>query len=254
MSPLRPSTVRARSRLLVPNHRGVPVPRTLGFAIVAGAAISTSGVAAMHEVPSQAWGALAAIGLIGAAGVIDDLAPAGPRGLRGHVRALAGGRVSTGILKVVVVLGASIVVVALGPTGSTLERAAAVIALAACSNLWNGLDVRPGRAIKGFVPVGLAGVLLVPLDAAPAVLGALLAAVAVLPLDLRERAMLGDAGSNTLGFTAGLALIAMLDGVWLGVAAGVAVSLNVVAETVTFSRVIAATPPLRWIDALGRRP
>jgi hypothetical protein len=37
------------------------------------------------------------------------------------------------------------------------------------------------------------------------------------------------------------------------VAAGVAVVLNVVAETVSFSRLIDRTPPLRWVDALGRR-
>jgi hypothetical protein len=37
------------------------------------------------------------------------------------------------------------------------------------------------------------------------------------------------------------------------VAAGIAVVLNVVAETVSFSRVIERTLPLRWVDALGRR-
>jgi UDP-N-acetylmuramyl pentapeptide phosphotransferase/UDP-N-acetylglucosamine-1-phosphate transferase len=246
------STSRGCARLVAPNHRGVRVPRTLGLAIVAGAVVSTVAVAAVRELSSQAWAALVAIGLIGAAGLIDDLTPAGPRGLRGHVRGLAEGRVSTGILKVVVILGASIVVVALGRTGSALERVAAVVVLAACSNVWNGLDVRPGRAIKAFLPVGVAGVLLVPLDSAPAVLGVLVTAVVVLPLDLRERAMLGDAGSNAIGFTAGLALVALLDGAWLVVAASIAVVLNLVAETVTFSRAIAATPPLRWLDRLGR--
>jgi hypothetical protein len=38
------------------------------------------------------------------------------------------------------------------------------------------------------------------------------------------------------------------------VAACVAVLLNAVAETTSFSRVIERTPPLRWVDALGRRP
>ena len=32
-----------------------------------------------------------------------------------------------------------------------------------------------------------------------------------------------------------------------------AVALNVVGETVSFSRVIERTPPLRWVDGLGRR-
>jgi hypothetical protein len=32
-----------------------------------------------------------------------------------------------------------------------------------------------------------------------------------------------------------------------------AVVLNVVAETVSFTRVIERNPPLRWVDTLGRR-
>ena len=75
----------------------------------------------------------------------------------------------------------------------------------------------------------------------------------MLPFDLRETAMLGDSGSNLLGFAAGIGLYVVLPDPWVAVAAGVAVVLNVVAETVSFSRVIERTPPLRWVDALGRR-
>jgi hypothetical protein len=88
---------------------------------------------------------------------------------------------------------------------------------------------------------------------APAVVGLLVGAVVVLPFDLRETAMLGDSGANLLGFAAGIGLYAALPDPWVAVAAGVAVVLNVVAETVSFSRVIERTPPLRWVDTLGRR-
>jgi UDP-GlcNAc:undecaprenyl-phosphate/decaprenyl-phosphate GlcNAc-1-phosphate transferase len=128
------------------------------------------------------------------------------------------------------------------------------VLLAASSNVWNGLDVRAGRALKAFVPAGIAFVAFAPFDDAPAVAGVLVATLVILTFDLRERAMLGDAGANVVGFAAGLALLEVLDGPWLLVAAAAAVVLNVVAETVTFSRAIAATPPLRWIDDLGRRP
>jgi VIT1/CCC1 family predicted Fe2+/Mn2+ transporter len=65
--------------------------------------------------------------------------------------------------------------------------------------------------------------------------------------------MLGDGGANLLGVAAGIALYAVLPDPWVAVAAGIAVGLNVVAETVSFSRVIERAPPLRWVDALGRR-
>ena len=66
--------------------------------------------------------------------------------------------------------------------------------------------------------------------------------------------MLGDGGSNLLGFTAGLGLYIVLPLPWVWVAAGVAVTLNVLAETVTLSRVIDTLAPLRWFDRLGRVP
>jgi hypothetical protein len=59
---------------------------------------------------------------------------------------------------------------------------------------------------------------------------------------------------NLLGFAVGLAIADVLADPWVPVAAVVAVGLNVLADTVTFSRVIDATPPLRWADGLGRRP
>jgi UDP-N-acetylmuramyl pentapeptide phosphotransferase/UDP-N-acetylglucosamine-1-phosphate transferase len=192
--------------------------------------------------------------IVAAAGLVDDLGAGGPRGLRNHLRALAGGRVTTGVVKVVVIGGAAVVTAALRPPEPAVERVAAAVLLAASANVWNGLDVRPGRALKAFVPVGIAYLTVAPLEAQPAVVGVLVAALAVLPFDLRERAMLGDSGSNALGFAAGLALLEVLAGAWIVVAAVVAVALNAVAETVTFSRAIGSTPPLRWLDALGRRP
>jgi UDP-N-acetylmuramyl pentapeptide phosphotransferase/UDP-N-acetylglucosamine-1-phosphate transferase len=243
----------ALARLRVANHRGVAVPRTLGFALVGGALIASLAVATAREVPSRGWCGLAALAITAAAGLVDDLGAAGPRGVRNHLRALVGGRVTTGVVKAVVIGGASVVTAALRPPEPAIERVAAAVVLAACANVWNGLDVRPGRALKAFVPVGIAFLALARLEAQPAVLGVLVAALAVLPLDLRERAMLGDSGSNALGFAAGLALLEVLPGGWIVVAAIVAVALNALAETLTFSRVIEATPPLRWVDGLGRR-
>jgi hypothetical protein len=143
------------------------------------------------------------------------------------------------------------------PTGpSVLGSIALVIVVAGCANLWNGLDVAPGRAGKWFAVAGI--VLLLahrPLTAAVILLaGGLGAAVGVLPFDLRERGMLGDAGSNLLGVLVGFTLAEAVHGTWLLVVAAVVVALNLVAETVTLSRVISVVPPLRWFDRLGRLP
>jgi hypothetical protein len=240
-------------RLAALNYRGVQVPRALGVALAASATVVTLVYASLRGVGDGGWGALAGLLLVFAAGLVDDVAPVGPRGVRNHLRSLAAGRMTTGILKLLVAVGAAVVVVALQPVRPAYVRLAAVVLLAASANVWNGLDVRPGRALKAFLPPAVVFLAWGELENAPAILGLFAAALLVLPLDLRERAMLGDGGANMLGFAAGLALADVLPDAWMVLAAAVAVGLNVVADTVTFSRVVEAAPPLRWLDELGRR-
>ena len=96
-------------------------------------------------------GALGGSLLVFAAGLVDDLAQTGPRGLRAHLRSLASGRMTTGIVKVVVIAGSAAVVVALQPDRPGYAAVCGVVLLAACANAWNGLDVAPGRSLKAFL-------------------------------------------------------------------------------------------------------
>ena len=239
-------------RLRVANHRGVEVPAILGLALAGFAAGSVAAVALLDRIDRAGWIATAALALVLAAGLVDDLTPTGPRGIRDHLRALAAGRVSTGIVKLVVIAGAAAVTVAAVPGRTGLARVAGALLIAASANVWNGLDVRPARAIKFFLPAALV-VLATPWPAQPFLPGVALGALLLLPWDARERAMLGDAGANLLGFTAGLGLFHLVHGWALVAAALVAVTLNVLADTVTLSRLIELVPPLRWYDAMGRR-
>ena len=247
-----------RARLLVENHRGALVPRTLGIWVVIASIVSARAAEVGQPLGAEAisragWAALAATVLVFSAGLVDDLAPAGPRGLRDHLRALVSGRITTGIVKLVVVVAAAIVSVALQDKGNGVDRLAGVVLVAGCANLWNGLDVRPGRALK-FGLVAMIGILNAPIGLLPTLPGVAFGSALVLWPDLRERAMLGDGGANLLGFTIGLGSYTVLPGWGVAVAAIVAVALNVLAETVTFSRAIEAIPPLRWFDGLGRLP
>jgi hypothetical protein len=247
-------------RLNVANHRGKEVPRILGLPLLAAGAAGT-GLAAAGGVTSDraAWTTLAASVTVFAAGLVDDLTTDGPRGIRAHVRELAAARITSGIVKVVVIVGASATVVAVLPDRPSPVSVAGAIGVAACANLWNGLDVVPGRALKVFlltgVPVAIGGL---ASDAgwslAPAVPSIVVAGALVLAADLRERAMLGDSGANLLGFTIGLGLYMVLPDAGVVAAAILAVVLNAVAETVTLSRGIERSRPLRWLDGLGRLP
>ena len=104
----------------------------------------------------------------------------------------------------------------------------------------NQLDTKPGRALKAY----LAAVLVLRAPAGLAIL--------LLPYDLRERVMLGDAGSNALGALVGLKSVDRLHGWGRWAAALAVVGLNVLGERRSLGELIERTPVLREVDALGR--
>jgi hypothetical protein len=239
------------------NHRGEPISLLEGPAVAAGLA---AGALVAGRGAGKAAGFIATAGA-GAFGLVDDLAEdttTRTKGLRGHLGALAHGRLTTGGLKVLGIGATSLVAAAIGTrrTGSAASWAADVAVngalIAGTANLLNLLDLRPGRALKaaaalGAVPVGG------PLAAAGtgAVLGAGAAAWAG---DLGESDMLGDGGANALGALVGTRLALGLPRPLRVAALAAVVGLTLASEKVSFSAVIARTPWLDTVDAAGRRP
>jgi UDP-N-acetylmuramyl pentapeptide phosphotransferase/UDP-N-acetylglucosamine-1-phosphate transferase len=235
------------------NHRGEALTLLEGPAFAVGSALAA---ATAPGVPARlrAAGALAAAGA-GAFGVLDDLAERGrSKGLRGHLSALARGEVTTGGLKVAGIgaTGLAVAALALPRRGPAVDLLVAGALVAGCANLANLLDLRPGRALK------------VSLLAAPAMLsatpsGALVAAAcgpaaALLPEDLAERSMLGDAGANAAGAVLGAALVAGSGRRTRAAVLAAVTALTLASEKVSFTAVIERTPGLREFDSLGRRP
>jgi UDP-N-acetylmuramyl pentapeptide phosphotransferase/UDP-N-acetylglucosamine-1-phosphate transferase len=243
-------------RTLVPvvrNHRGLLLPLALGWS-VAGASVVVLGARAIADAvagrvrrPSEAWAVLA-IAIVFAAGVLDDRQPSRRRGLVAHLRAVTRGEVTTGVVKLVAAVIAAAVWVA-ASHGSFWRATLGVPVIAGCANLVNLLDVAPGRAVKGAL---VAAVVLAFVRADALVLVTLGACLGVLVPDLRERAMLGDAGSNVIGIMLGITLYDRVGTLGLAVALTIILALHALAETVSFSRIIEATPPIRWVDRLGR--
>lgn len=232
------------------------VPAVLGLAFLGG--LLAGSVAARLGEGGRS-GDVETVVLVGAvamgvAGLIDDLlGHRGARGLLGHLAGLIRGHLSTGLLKLAVGVGAGIAL-SVWMGGPPIRIVATAVLVPVAANLWNGLDVRPGRSLKWAI------VVLLPILAASRELGfghiaaaALGGAVGILPFDLLERGMLGDAGSNPLGLVVGAGLAIVLPTAGVVAAAAVALALQVAAETVTLSRLIDSAPPLRWFDLLGRR-
>jgi hypothetical protein len=218
---------------------------------VASVAVSAIG-------PGLAPRVRAALAVAGAGSAVfggyDDLAGSGSRrGFRGHLGALAQGEITTGAVKLGGI-GATGLLSAMLLGGGPADVTVNAGLVAGGANLLNLFDLRPGRALK----VALAsGTLLAGGGRggpSPAVAAPLGAAAALLPEDLGERAMLGDAGANALGALLGVAAAASLPRPARLVLLAAITGLTAASEVVSFTAVIERTPALRWLDMLGRRP
>lgn len=232
------------------NYRGSEVTLLAGPAYALTAVLAVGVTPGL--LPSERGAAALALGAAAALGAYDDLrGSAGSRGLRGHAAALTRGEVTTGAVKVLGIGTAGLA------AGRLLHRApvdalAAGVVIAGTANVVNLLDLRPGRALKAGLLVG------VPLMRGDGVRGrmaavAVGAAAGLLPDDLAERTMLGDAGANALGALLGVALAAAGSRRTLLTGAATVTLLTLASERVSFTKVIAGTPGLRQLDELGRR-
>ena len=217
--------------------------------------------------PRGAISAIVATTGAAAFGLVDDLtqdAATQAKGLRGHLGALARGTLTTGGLKVLGIGASSLLAAAIATPGRapdgarsrrvdrTFDVATSGALIAATANLVNLLDLRPGRALTA---AGLTAAAMALTGGAGAGLaaGVVGAALAAMPADLAERDMLGDGGANALGALLGLAVVLETPRpVRFALLAG-AIALTVASERVSFTEVIARTPVLRELDALGRR-
>jgi UDP-GlcNAc:undecaprenyl-phosphate/decaprenyl-phosphate GlcNAc-1-phosphate transferase len=240
------------------NYRGVAVPFPAGIAIVAAGIVSLGACSAYAQstgafVFTQGYG-MAAEYVLGVAllGLIDDLLAGASRGWRGHGAAVLRGGFSTGALKAAGALALALWVMRFEGAGAW-RYLLAVALLVLTTNLFNLLDLRPGRAVKALALLG-AGLTLGAWDARPlAVLGAFAAPALFFGLyDLRERAMLGDTGANAIGGVAGLWLVLSLDTLGQAIALAIVFALTLYGEFRSLSATIERNPLLRWIDSLGR--
>jgi UDP-GlcNAc:undecaprenyl-phosphate/decaprenyl-phosphate GlcNAc-1-phosphate transferase len=266
-----PGGPKAWSRM---NHRGEPVTLLEGPAVAVSAIAGVLAQAGLQSLagPAEgraAWRAAAAIAVAGAGGAAfgayDDLAGSSDRrGFRGHLGALRQGEVTTGAVKLAGI-GATGMASAALSGGNAADFVINTGLVAGFANLLNLFDLRPGRAIKAAVASGAlvvlggsagraaAGYPGSPSPAGTAMAPPLAAALALLPEDLGERAMLGDAGANALGAMIGAAACGLPRPARVALLAGVT-WLNVASEKVSFTAVIERTPALRRLDLLGRRP
>jgi UDP-GlcNAc:undecaprenyl-phosphate GlcNAc-1-phosphate transferase len=256
------------------NYRGVALPFPIGIAIPVAALVALIPLALIQELGDTevfkpgAYPAVTYVIGVSLLGLLDDFVGSGvfgsraaglgspegapPRGWRGHFGAAFGGGFSTGAAKALGSLGLALFALSgQGRDAGEYLVGAGVLVLA--TNLFNLLDLRPGRSAKVLLLLG-AALTIGSLDVDGLwTVGLFLGPVLVLlPLDLRERGMLGDTGSNAMGAVAGIWLIATLDTTGQAIALGVMALMTAYGEFRSISALVERTPGLRHLDSLGR--
>jgi UDP-N-acetylmuramyl pentapeptide phosphotransferase/UDP-N-acetylglucosamine-1-phosphate transferase len=137
------------------NFRGGTVSLAGGPAL----AVSASVAGALGAGSAGTAAAVLTAGLgSGAVGLYDDIVGSRPeekayKGFKGHLRGLSEGRVTAGLVKIAGVGASALVASALLPTdrkgfGRAVDVALGAGVIAGSANLFNLLDLRPGRALK----------------------------------------------------------------------------------------------------------
>lgn len=237
------------------NYRGRVVPCSYGVIWWAFCSVLYAELAwaAAPETRSLSLAFLISAFGFGLLGLIDDLwGSAEVKGLRGHLRSLRQGKLTTGLLKAVGGLTVAMVTASLLHAGWAMLLSGLLIALMA--NAMNLLDMRPGRAVSVFLVLSVVVVIYL-LRSEQALTAALLGFLMAAALLLRRRdaageAMMGDVGSNLLGGVLGVSLAAGLP-LWAqGVVLVLLVILHITAERISLSQWIENTPWARQLDRM----
>jgi UDP-GlcNAc:undecaprenyl-phosphate/decaprenyl-phosphate GlcNAc-1-phosphate transferase len=264
---ITPTTIRglAREGHLRENYRGQYVAFPAGIALLVPGIVAFIVLGPLYQFANTSpfvdgfnFACFFVLG-VGILGMVDDFVGSRdgqPRGLRGHFGALARGRVSTGVLKAVGIVALALFAAAspFDPSYSTVDYLLTAAVLALATNVFNLIDLRPGRSEKALILLG-AGLTIGsgrvgPLQAVSLFLGPILV---LLPFDLREVGMLGDTGSNVIGAVAGMWLILTLTTtLGLAIAAAVLALITLYGEFRSISAFVERTPGLRQLDLLGR--
>lgn len=240
------------------NYKGEKIPAGTGMVFVVVSAITVLIAVNLKIVGVEAYVFLFSLGFMGFFGLIDDVF--GTRhatGLAGHLKKIVRDKqITTGAMKAIAG-GIISIAASLELNNGTFYSWKVIVdamTLALSTNAINLLDLRPGRAGKGFLILSMflliagtnnAGLLYLII-----VLGSL---AAMIPLDLRAETMMGDVGSNTLGITVGYTAVTVLPDNLKLIYLCALVLFHLFTERFSLTEIIRRNRVLNYIDMLGRK-
>ena len=186
------------------------------------------------------------------AGILDDII--GNRdvsGLKGHFKSLLKGKLTTGGFKAL--FGGFIgMIISIAISKNIYDIIINTLIIALSTNLMNLLDLRPGRAIKGYLLISIGLLFTLGTYTRNLLLLILPNVIAYFNQDLKAKAMMGDTGSNVLGISIGILFVMgyslKVRIVWLVFL----VFIHILTEKYSLTKIIENNKFLNFIDKLGR--
>ncbi len=235
------------------NYEGIEIPVGMGIALVPILIINSFFALIMKAEAVGLFVFQTGILTMAFVGIIDDLM--GNRddsGFRGHIGGLLRGRLTTGGFKAVTGGMVGLLISAYISDG-ILNILINTLLIGMMTNLLNLFDLRPGRALKVYFIIGilllLSGITYESKLIFYMVLGFWLI---YLPQDLKARAMLGDAGSNSLGVILGITAALSLSTAYRLVIILLLAGIHIAAEKYSLTKIIKGNIVLDFLDRLGR--
>lgn len=185
-------------------------------------------------------------------GYLDDsLGESTTKGFKGHLGGVMKGYLSTGMIKLIfaLIMGFMISMVYFAGIGNIIFN---TILFCLCVNMINLLDLRPGRAIKGFALI----ILFISISSGLQSIWMLFPILSSLTIYIRdeldENCMLGDTGSNLLGGIMGMYTLKVASSGVKYALFSVLLLLHIVSEFKSFSEIIESVPILKSMDSFGQ--
>lgn len=242
------------SSLVCDNYKGVKIPTSMGLTFIF-TQVLTLGILQIILKLEDGISIVYLLGFIfiGLLGLVDDtIGNDKYKGLKGHIGAFFKGELTTGNIKAL--LGSFIALF----VSSFLEDSYLVIftngiLIGLFTNFMNLFDLRPGRAGKVFISIAIVMLVFNFRAGYNYIIYALLGALLIyMKGDLRAELMMGDAGSNVLGYSLGFYAANSFNIYVKIIMIVVLLILHYLAEQVSFSKIIKDSRLLNYIDMIGR--
>ncbi|MBS4539972.1 hypothetical protein GOQ27_15960 [Clostridium sp. D2Q-11] len=189
--------------------------------------------------------------LVAFMGIIDDFFGNSSKGFKGHVMELINGRLTSGILKIIIGSLSSLFTAYILYTNLYIFVLDSLIIVLSINTL-NLFDMRPGRVMKIFY-ISLGIILIFTAYNRYDLLSIIIigSSLAYFPIDIKGRAMLGDIGSNVLGYYLGVSIVT--NDINKPIILLILLVINLISEKVSLSKIISNNKILNYFDYLGRK-